>query len=98
MEAWNIQDKYYARGICFGCGPTNEKGLKIKSYVDGDKVVARWKAEPHHQAFEGVLCGGIIGTLLDCHSNWTSAWHLMVQNGLDQPPCTVTGEFAVKLL
>jgi acyl-coenzyme A thioesterase PaaI-like protein len=35
---------------------------------------------------------------LDCHSNWTSAWHLMVQNGLDQPPCTVTGEFAVKLL
>jgi acyl-coenzyme A thioesterase PaaI-like protein len=98
MEPWNIQDKYYPRGICFGCGPTNEKGLRIKSYVDGDKVVARWKAEPHHQAFEGVLCGGIIGTLLDCHSNWTSAWHLMVRNGLDQPPCTVTGEFAVKLL
>lgn len=42
--------------------------------------------------------GGIIGTLLDCHSNWTSAWHLMVRNGLDRLPCTVTGEFAVKLL
>ena len=61
MEELSIQDKYYTRGICFGCGPTNEKGLNIKSYVDGDKVVARWRAESHHQAFEGVLCGGSSG-------------------------------------
>jgi acyl-coenzyme A thioesterase PaaI-like protein len=94
----SIQDTYYARGICFGCGPTNEKGLRIKSYAEGEKVIARWKPEPHHQAFEGVLSGGIIGTLLDCHSNWTSAWHLMNKNGLTKPPCTVTGEFAIKLL
>jgi acyl-coenzyme A thioesterase PaaI-like protein len=98
MESWSIQDKYYTRGICFGCGPANEKGLRIKSYPQGDKVIARWKAEPFHQAFEGVLSGGIIGTLLDCHSNWTSAWHLMNKNNLEKPPCTVTGEFAVKLL
>jgi len=51
----------------------------------------------YHQAFPGMLNGGIIGALLDCHSNWTAAWHLMQQAGLDRPPCTVTAEYAVKL-
>jgi acyl-coenzyme A thioesterase PaaI-like protein len=45
-----------------------------------------------------MLNGGIIGTLLDCHSNWTAAWHLMTQAGMAEPPCTVTAEFHVKLL
>jgi acyl-coenzyme A thioesterase PaaI-like protein len=42
--------------------------------------------------------GGIVGALLDCHSNWTAAIHLMKQAGLDRPPCTVTAEFHVRLL
>lgn len=45
-----------------------------------------------------MLNGGIIGTLLDCHSNWTAAWHLMQINGLERPLCTVTAEYAIKLL
>ncbi len=44
-----------------------------------------------------MLNGGICGALLDCHSNWTAAWHLMKERGLATPPCTVTAEFAVKL-
>jgi len=44
-----------------------------------------------------MLNGGICGALLDCHSNWTAAWHLMNANKLDVPPCTVTAEFHVKL-
>jgi acyl-coenzyme A thioesterase PaaI-like protein len=43
------------------------------------------------------LNGGICGALLDCHSNWTAAWHLMKASGADSPPCTVTAEFHVKL-
>jgi len=35
--------------------------------------------------------------LLDCHSNWAAAMHLMKAGGLETPPCTVTAEFAVKL-
>jgi acyl-coenzyme A thioesterase PaaI-like protein len=42
--------------------------------------------------------GGILGTLLDCHSNWTAAIHLMKAAGRDAPPCTVTAEFHVRLL
>jgi acyl-coenzyme A thioesterase PaaI-like protein len=60
-------------------------------------VVADWTPEPHHEAFPGMLNGGIIGALLDCHSNWTAAWHLMRKAGLDHPPVCVTAEFAVKL-
>jgi acyl-coenzyme A thioesterase PaaI-like protein len=44
-----------------------------------------------------MLNGGIIGALLDCHSNWTAAWHLMERTKSDTPPCTVTAEFHVKL-
>jgi acyl-coenzyme A thioesterase PaaI-like protein len=59
--------------------------------------VATWTPEPHHEAFPGVLNGGICGALLDCHSNWAATWHLMQKSGAATPPCTVTADFAVTL-
>ena len=59
---------------------------------------AEWTPEPHHEAWEGAVNGGILGALLDCHSNWTAALHLMRQAGGDVLPSTVTAEFHVKLL
>jgi acyl-coenzyme A thioesterase PaaI-like protein len=94
----SLQEEYSPEGICFGCGPKNGLGLRVNSFVEGDEVVAEWRADPHHQAFPGVLNGGIIGALLDCHSNWAAAYHLMKKQGLDRAPCTVTAEFHVKLL
>ena len=41
--------------------------------------------------------GGVIGSILDCHSNWTAAHHLMVKAGADTPPCTVTADFHVRM-
>ena len=98
MEAQALQDRHAPESICFGCGPANQDGLRIKSIVQGDEVHADWTPEPMHEAFPGVLNGGIIGSLLDCHSNWTAAWHLMTRGGANKPPCTVTAEYAVKLL
>jgi acyl-coenzyme A thioesterase PaaI-like protein len=94
----SLQRRYAPDAICFGCGPKNSHGLRIESYVEGDEVVALWTPESHHQAFEGILNGGIIGALLDCHSNWTAAWHLMSRAGTGVLPCTVTADFHVKLL
>jgi acyl-coenzyme A thioesterase PaaI-like protein len=94
----SLQETYAPKMTCFGCGPANEKGLQIRSFVRGDEVVAEWHAQPYHEAFPGMLNGGIIGALLDCHSNWTAAHHLMKQAGLNHPPCTVTAEYSVKLL
>jgi acyl-coenzyme A thioesterase PaaI-like protein len=93
----SLQDHYAPNNACFGCGPKNQKGLRIKSYVQGDEVVCTWTPEPHHEAFPGVLNGGIVGALLDCHLNWTAANHLMLRSGASTPPCTVTAEYAVKL-
>lgn len=99
-DSWpteSLQDRYAPNTRCFGCGPANARGLRVKSHPRGDDVVAEWTPEPHHEAFEGVVNGGIVGALFDCHSNWTAAWHLMRRDGLDAPPFTVTADFHVKL-
>jgi acyl-coenzyme A thioesterase PaaI-like protein len=99
MNDKSIQETYAPNLACFGCGPKNAKGLRIRSFPSetSDEVVAEWQAEKHHESFEGMLSGGIIGTLLDCHCNWTGAWHLMNKANLDKPPCTVTAEYSIKL-
>ena len=54
---------------CHGCGPDNEKGLQIKSFWDGDDAVAIWEAQPHHcGGRQEIVNGGIVATLIDCHS------------------------------
>ena len=96
----SLQERYAPDGRCFGCGPANLHGLRIRSYPlehDAEEVVADWTPSPHHEAFEGVLNGGIIGTLLDCHSNWTATRHLMRVRGADRPPTTVTLDYAVRM-
>lgn len=99
MAEESLQEKYAPRSACFGCGPANERGLRIRSFAHGaDEAVCEWQPESYHEAYPGMLNGGIVGTLLDCHSNWTAAWHLMQRNGLEQPPCTVTADYAIKLL
>jgi len=98
MAEKSIQETYAPNLACFGCGPANPKGLRIRSFPNGDEVIAEFHPEKYQEAFEGMLSGGIIGTLLDCHCNWTAAWHLMNKAGLDHPPCTVTADYAIKLL
>ena len=98
MEEKSLQETYAPANACFGCGPSNEKGLRIRSFARGDEVVAEWQPKKHHEAFPGMLNGGIIGALLDCHCNWAATHHLMRRAGLDHPPCTVTADYSIKLL
>jgi acyl-coenzyme A thioesterase PaaI-like protein len=94
----SVQERFAPGNTCFGCGPANPKGLHVRSFVAGDELVAQWAPEPHHEAFPGVLNGGIIGTLLDCHCNWTAAYHLMRRTRADRPPCTVTAKYSIVLV
>jgi acyl-coenzyme A thioesterase PaaI-like protein len=94
----SLQEIYAPNSICFGCGPANEKGLHIRTMaINDNETTAVWSAQKFHEAFPGILNGGIIGALLDCHSNWTTCYHLMKKNKLDQPPCTVTADFKIEL-
>src|SRR5205814_4741602 len=90
MKSQSLQEKYGPNNVCWGCGPANPSGLHIRSFSKNGEVVAEWKPEKKYEAFDGVLNGGVIGTLLDCHCNWTAAYHLMKRANEDRPPCTVT--------
>lgn len=94
----SLQETFAPKGVCFGCGVVNEKGLRIRSFEENGEYLAEWRAENHHEAFPGMLNGGIIGSLLDCHSNWAAAHYLMKQNGKGEPDCTVTANYSIKLL
>ena len=92
-----VQEEYAPNSICFGCGPANKEGLQIKSYRVDEGLEIEFESKERHQAFPGVVNGGLIGTLLDCHGNWTAAIAIMDKNKLEAPLCTVTAQYEVKL-
>jgi acyl-coenzyme A thioesterase PaaI-like protein len=58
---------------CYGCGRMNPHGHQIKSYWDGDEGVATFEPKPYHIAMSGYVYGGLIASLIDCHSTGTAA-------------------------
>jgi acyl-coenzyme A thioesterase PaaI-like protein len=67
-ERLSIQQLLYPDLPCFGCGPANTRGLQLRSYAQGDVVIASFTPWPEHDNGLGFLNGGIISTVLDCHS------------------------------
>ncbi len=97
MNGLSLQERLAPDGRCFGCGPANERGLRIRSFEAGDStVVAEWQARREHEAFDGFVNGGILGTVIDCHSNWTAIAALMARSGSSTPPSTVTAELSIR--
>lgn len=93
----SLQEQFAPHNQCFGCGPSNSLGLRIKSFPQGEELIMSFWPEHHHQAFENILSGGICGTLLDCHSNWCAAYSIMKHTNQESPPCTVTAKYSVHL-
>ena len=97
VDGPSLQERFAPEGRCFGCGPQNDEGLRIRSFQAEDgSVVAEWQARPEHEAFEGYLNGGVIGALIDCHSNWTAIAALMAAGWAAAAPSTVTSEYSVR--
>lgn len=74
MKDKAFQD-YYPEdlSVCYGCGRLNEYGLQIKSFWDGEETVCRFQPRPYHTAVPGYVYGGLIASLIDCHSTGTAA-------------------------
>ncbi len=74
MEQKAFQD-YYPDVLshCYGCGRLNEHGLQIKSFWDGDESVCIFQPRPYYTAIPGFVYGGLIASLIDCHSTGTAA-------------------------
>lgn len=87
---------------CYGCGRMNEKGHQIKSYWDGEESVATYRPEPFHTAIPGFVYGGLIASLIDCHSTGTAsaAAYRHEGRGMDTEPTLryVTGSLKVDYL
>jgi len=76
-------------------GPAAEDGLHLKSFRVQDGLLATLQLKSKYQAFPGIISGGIISALFDCHGNWTAAIALMDRAKLPRPPLTLTAELLV---
>ena len=70
----SIQESLYPDLTCFGCGHANPDGFHLRSYRDGDRTVATFTPRPEHDNGFGFLNGGIITTVLDCHTAAVVMW------------------------
>jgi hypothetical protein len=70
----SIQESLYPDLTCFGCGHANPDGFHLRSYRDGDRTVATFTPRPEHDNGFGFLSGGIITTVLDCHTAAVVMW------------------------
>ncbi len=104
IQGTPLQDAW-PNATCYGCGPANPKGLHIKSYwlADGSAVVAEFHPRPEYNAgFDNVIYGGLVASLIDCHSVWTAIAYAYRAEGRPhgEPPAIsyVTGTLEVKFL
>lgn len=58
---------------CFGCGRLNAHGYRIKTFWEGERSITRFLPEAHHTAVPGLVYGGLLASLIDCHSTGTAA-------------------------
>ena len=70
----SIQESLYPDLTCFGCGHANPDGFHLRSYREGDRTVATFTPRPEHDNGFGFLNGGIIATVLDCHTAAVTLW------------------------
>ena len=68
MSELSIQERLYPNLRCFGCGHANADGLHLRSYERADGFFASFTAEPKYDNGNGFVNGGILSTILDCHT------------------------------
>lgn len=64
----SIQERLNPNGTCYGCGPASPDGLHLRSFVDGDDVVATVVVPSKMENGYGIVNGGIVTMILDCHT------------------------------
>ncbi len=98
-----IQDFYPEHlAHCYGCGRLNEHGYRLRTRWEGDVAVTRFTPDPYATSFPGFVYGGLLASILDCHSMAVAASGLYRAEGremeLDTPPFhrCVTGTLTVR--
>ncbi|MEV6103897.1 PaaI family thioesterase [Streptomyces sp. NPDC051940] len=104
MSEKYLQELADPDGVCYGCGHAHPTGLHVSSRWDADGVHVLCEHEPAatFTGWPGLVYGGLIAMLVDCHSNWTAmAYHYRAEGReagtLPRIDC-VTGELSVRYL
>jgi acyl-coenzyme A thioesterase PaaI-like protein len=97
----SIQESLYPELTCFGCGHANSEGFHLRSYRDHELTIAIFTPRPEHDNGFGFLNGGIITTVLDCHTAAVVMWEAdqhgwKAENGAPVP--FITASLDVKFL
>src|SRR5215831_20409592 len=98
MTVSAIQDLYPDDlAHCFGCGRHNSYGHQLKSYIEGENVVARFTPKDHDVSIPGFVYGGLLASLADCHAMATAtAADVTLLHSIDGPaPRYVTASLRV---
>lgn len=93
QAAWSELD-------CYGCGPANPDGLQLESYPteDGHLVATFEPDDSYTSGAENVAYGGLVASLIDCHSVWTAITAAHRQAGIppeEQAVEYVTSELSI---
>ena len=66
---------YYPEHLahCYGCGRLNEHGYHVATVWDGEESLTRFTPREYHTAVPGYVYGGLLASLIDCHSTGTAA-------------------------
>jgi acyl-coenzyme A thioesterase PaaI-like protein len=67
--------EYYPDNLshCYGCGRLNDAGLHVQSTWDGEETVCSFTPRSHHTAIPGFVYGGLLASVIDCHSTGSAA-------------------------
>jgi acyl-coenzyme A thioesterase PaaI-like protein len=99
-----IQDEYPDEfSWCYGCGRLNEKGHHLRTGWQGEQTVTYFNPQPEHTALPGFVYGGIMASLIDCHSTGSASLALHKKNGhtigdSSEPPRFVTASLKVDFI
>lgn len=98
-----IQD-FYPDDVahCFGCGRLNPAGHRFRTRARGDTTLTEFQPDGVHTALPGLVYGGLIASLLDCHSTGSAAIYALAREGAGigpgEAPRFVTRHLAVDYL
>ena len=99
-----IQDEYPDDfSWCYGCGRLNEKGHHLRTGWQGEQTITYFTPHPEHTALPGFVYGGIMASLIDCHSTGSASLALHKKNGHmigdgSEPPRFVTASLKVDFI
>ncbi len=87
---------------CYGCGRLNAGGYHFETRLWGDGTVTEFSPAKEHTAVPGSVYGGLIASIIDCHSTGSAAIFALVERdeaiGSGPAPRFVTAHLEVDFL